>query len=133
MDQRFTAAQTAFGFDLFQKVVQGEKRGENLFISPSSVAFALAMTYNGAKVETQAAMEDALRLQGMTMEDVNKAAQAWLQALTAQTPKVEMSIANSIWLWQGVPLLPDFTRRVQDAYGARHQPGLQQAGRCGHH
>ena len=117
VDQRFSAAQNAFGFALFNQISQTEK-GKNLFVSPSSVAVALAMTYNGAQGDTQKAMEQTLRLSGMSMDDVNKSANAWLQALKTPTPKVDISIANSIWARQGIQLLPQFSDRVKASYGA---------------
>jgi len=54
-------ADNSFGFSLFKEVVNNEDPGVNIFISPTSVALALAMTYNGAEGETREAMEFALQ------------------------------------------------------------------------
>jgi serpin B len=43
---------TRFGLKLFAELVK-DSAGKNVFISPSSIAVALAMTYNGARGETQ--------------------------------------------------------------------------------
>ena len=48
----------AFAFDLYRSLAQGEG---NLFYSPHSVSLALAMTYAGARGETERQMEDTLR------------------------------------------------------------------------
>ncbi|MDO9508316.1 MAG: serpin family protein, partial [Thermovirgaceae bacterium] len=48
----------AFAFDLFS-ILRQEKG--NLFFSPYSISSALAMTYGGARGQTAAQMEEALR------------------------------------------------------------------------
>jgi serpin B len=118
VDPKFNTAQRDFGLSLFKQIAQTES-GKNLFLSPSSVAIALAMTYNGAAGRTRKAMEQVLKLSDMTMDDVNKAANAWLKAMETPTPKVEMSIANSIWVHRNVPLQPAFRRRLEQNYQAK--------------
>jgi serine protease inhibitor len=44
-----------FGFKLFAEIIRNGA-DTNAFVSPPSIALALAMTYNGAKGETQQAM-----------------------------------------------------------------------------
>ena len=51
------AANTAFAFELYGQVGDGDG---NLFYSPYSVSIALAMTYAGARGETEQQMADAL-------------------------------------------------------------------------
>ncbi|MCK4748987.1 MAG: hypothetical protein KAT15_18170, partial [Bacteroidales bacterium] len=52
----------AFGLELFTEVMQEAESGENVMISPLSVALALGMTYNGSASTTREAMEETLRL-----------------------------------------------------------------------
>jgi serpin B len=54
-DSKLIAANTKFGFKLFSEVLEKDP-GNNIFVSPSSVAIALAMTYNGASGSTKEAM-----------------------------------------------------------------------------
>lgn len=61
VDGRLVAANTRFAFKLFAQLVQTDPT-PNLFVSPSGVAFILAMLYNGAAGETQQAMAQALEL-----------------------------------------------------------------------
>ncbi|MBN2261641.1 MAG: hypothetical protein JW735_01945, partial [Prolixibacteraceae bacterium] len=53
--KQLVEADNAFGLDVFARLHQTEEGNFN--ISPLSIAQALAMTYNGARGETKAAME----------------------------------------------------------------------------
>jgi serine protease inhibitor len=46
VDARLVEANTKFGFNLF-KTLSKQQPNKNIFISPTSVALALSMTYNG--------------------------------------------------------------------------------------
>lgn len=89
-------ADNAFGFRLFADLVSRQP-GENVFISPASIAMALQMTQNGAVGETRAAMSRVMELNGMTPEAVNASAAALREALVRADPKVKLQIANSLW------------------------------------
>ncbi len=79
---------------------------------------ALAMTYNGAEGETRRAMADALGLQGMSLEEVNRAAADLTSALGSTDPKVQLKIANSIWTRKGFTPKPAFLQRTKENYAA---------------
>ena len=63
MDRRLVSANTRFGFQLSAEIVE-QDAGKNVFVSPASVAIALAMTCNGAAGETQQAMAQVLGVAG---------------------------------------------------------------------
>ena len=117
MDDRVADAYTGFGFDLLKQLVK-QQSGENVFISPSSVAFALAMTYNGAAGATQEAMGGALDVEGMQLKDLNDPNATWRLWLTNPGPGVELSVANSIWVRDGVEIMPGFLERNRQSYDA---------------
>ncbi len=117
IDQRLTDATSKFGFALLHELWE-KKPDQNLLISPASVAMALAMTYNGAAGDTRAAMEDALRLQGMTREEINAAFADLKTILENPDPKVSLAIANSIWARAGVSFNQDFLDRNRRYFGA---------------
>lgn len=121
VDQRLLQAETKFSFDLLN-AIRAEKPGENLFISPASVQLALTMTYNGAVGETQQAMAKALSVEGMNAADVNKANGALQSVLANPGPKVELSIANSIWYKKGLTVNPSFLAATRDYYRAEVAP-----------
>ncbi|MEH1970896.1 serpin family protein [Nostoc sp.] len=119
-DTRIVESSNKFGFKLFSEVLKDDKGEKNVFISPSSVAIALAMTYNGASGSTQQAMAKTLELQGMNLPEINSSyAAALKQLLDNQDAKVQLSIANSLWANQDVSFAPDFIKRTQDFYQAK--------------
>ncbi|MEH2161231.1 MAG: serpin family protein [Nostoc sp.] len=119
-DTRIVESSNKFGFKLFSEVLKDDKGENNIFISPSSVAIALAMTYNGASGSTQQAMAKTLELQGMNLPEINSAyAAALKQLLDNHDAKVQLSIANSLWANQDVSFAPDFLKRTQDFYQAK--------------
>ncbi|MGG6293465.1 serpin family protein [Leptolyngbya sp. AN02str] len=117
VDPEVVAAQTRFGFSLFSQVVQ-QSDGDNLMISPSSVALALAMLYNGANGETQEAMANALSLRGLSVESLNQANQSLMTVLENADPKVKLAIANSLWARRNFPFEDAFLQANQAFYEA---------------
>lgn len=118
VNPKIVEANTKFGFKLFSEVLK-QDRNKNVFVSPSSVAIALSMAYNGANGETKAAMAKALEFQGMTLEQVNQAHSDLRAALEQADPKVQLSIANSLWAKQGVAFNPGFLERNTKFYDAK--------------
>ena len=119
-DAKIVASSNKFGFKLFSEVLKGDKEEKNVFISPSSVAIALTMTYNGASGTTQLAIAKTLELQGMNLQEINTSyAAALKQLLDNSDPKVQLNIANSLWANQNFSFQPDFLQRVQYFYKAK--------------
>lgn len=111
-------ADNAFAFSIFDAVVQNEIESKNIFISPLSISLALAMTYNGAEGETKAAMKEALELNGLNTDAVNASYKSLIGALLSLDPKVQLSIANSIWHRNDFTINQDFIDVNQNYYNA---------------
>jgi serine protease inhibitor len=111
-------ANRQFGFKLFSQLRE-QAPDQNLFISPTSVATALSMAYNGANSTTQTAMATALQLNGLSLEDLNQAQASLRAALTNPEPEVQLTIANSLWAKSGITFKPDFLASNQAAYAAQ--------------
>jgi serpin B len=90
------AASRDFGLRLFRTVNAAEE-GENVFLSPLSVSMALGMTLNGAEGATRTAMEETLALNGLSQKEINGSYQSLIELLAGLDPKVQFSLANSIW------------------------------------
>ncbi|MFM7450552.1 MAG: serpin family protein [Leptolyngbyaceae cyanobacterium] len=112
------AANTQFGLRLFAQLNR-QSPSKNIVLSPTSVAIALGMTYNGANGATQQAMAATLGVQGFSLEALNQANRDLLASLKQPEPTVQLAIANSLWANQQIPLKPDFLQRNQDYYGAK--------------
>jgi len=117
VNPKLVDANTRFGFKLFSEILK-QDQSKNVFVSPSSVAIALDMVYNGASGETQAAMAKALNLNGMSLDELNRANTELKTLLENSDPKVQLAIANSLWARQGIPFQPDFLQRNRQFYGA---------------
>jgi serine protease inhibitor len=111
------AANTRFAFKLFAELGK-QQPGQNIFISPASIALALAMVYNGASGATQREMAEALELAAMSLEDINRANAELLRTMAHADPQVRLVIANSLWARKGIAFDPDFLRRGQEFYKA---------------
>jgi serine protease inhibitor len=117
VDARLVAANTKFGFNLFHTLSK-QQPNENIFISPTSVALALSMTYNGVSGETKQEMTKVLELTGMTTQEINAANQGLQNSLQKIDPTVQVLIANSLWAQQGFSLKPEFLQTNQEYYQA---------------
>ncbi|HEV2670251.1 MAG TPA: serpin family protein [Gemmatimonadales bacterium] len=91
----------------------------NLFVSPLSVATALAMTYNGAAGTTAAAMRTTLELDGMSVQEVNESYRSLIHLLRNLDPHVRFQIANSIWYLQGYTIEQPFLDANHTYYDAQ--------------
>lgn len=118
VNPRLITANTTFGFKLFSELLKQDS-GKNVFVSPSSVAIALSMAYNGASGETQQQMAKTLELQGMSLNELNQANANLKALLESPDSGVQLAIANSLWARQGVPFKPAFMQHNRDFYGAQ--------------
>lgn len=118
IDTKLVSANTKFGFNLFSKLLVKDNN-KNIFFSPSSIALALAMTYNGASGSTQESMGKALELQGMNLQQINSNYAELKASLENPDSQVTLNIANSLWADQNASLKPDFIQNNQDFYQAK--------------
>lgn len=117
-DSKIVAANTKFGFKLFSEILKTDSE-DNIFVSPFSVGSALAMTYNGASGNTKEAMAKALELQGFSRQQINSSNAALKTILENPDPKVQLTIANSLWANKNYSFNPEFIQRSRDFYTAR--------------
>ena len=113
-------SRTNFSFSLYPQLVK-ESAGENTFVSPVSIMLALMMAYNGAVGDTQAAMATALESSGLSLDEINRANQAWIQSMEKADEGVQLQVANSLWGREGISFEETFINSVQDFYQAEVQ------------
>ena len=110
-------ADNAFGLEVFQEIRE-ESDDENIMISPLSISVALAMAYNGADGETKLEMEDAMKLNGLTTDEINASYQMLISALQSLDEEVVFEIANAIFYAQGFTVKSDFINTNKTIYNA---------------
>lgn len=113
-------ANRRFGFALLQAQLQKHSATENLFISPTSVSQALSMVYLGSSGKTRQGMESALQVSGQNPEatiEGNVSIKALLE--NPEDKKVELTVANSLWMNQGARLKDSFIAQNRSQYRPR--------------
>ena len=115
--QEIVKANNSFGFDVFSLLWKHNQQ-ENIFISPSSMSFALSILYNGATGETAREMREVLHTKDLDLETINSQNQTIRDILTNIDPQVQLAIANSLWLKKGFSFQAEFLNNNQTFYNA---------------
>jgi serpin B len=113
---------TAFALDLYRELRAEEG---NIFYSPYSLSVALAMTYAGARGETEQQMADALSFY-LSQDRLHPAFNYLDQELASRGEGAEgkdeegfrLNIVNDIWGQRDFTFLPDFLDTLAENYGA---------------
>lgn len=106
----------AFALDLYAKL---KAEPGNLFFSPYSISAALAMTYAGARGDTEKQMAQTLHF-GLSQAELHPAF-AELSRQEVSSGDYELSVANSLWGQTGYRYLPGFTELTSRYYSAPFQ------------
>lgn len=122
MDEARTVARanTEFAFDLYKNLMAAKG---NLFFSPYSISTALAMTYAGAKEETEKQMERTLHFP-YEQDRLHPAFKALTDRLNEVQKKgnIELKVANSLWPQKDYELLEAFKSSLEAHYGVTIEP-----------
>ncbi|MGD0611465.1 MAG: serpin family protein [Anaerolineales bacterium] len=110
-----------FAMALYQQLRSGKG---NLFFSPYSISLALAMTYAGARSDTESQMAQALHFT-LPQERLHPALNSLDQTIVSYAQKganqgqgFQLNIANSIWGQQDFTFLPAYLDLLAQNYGA---------------
>lgn len=112
------AAANAFAVDLYRRLGEGDA---NLFFSPASIAYALAMTRTGARGTTAAEMDRTLHF---APDDPQLAAAfgRLMAQLNADRESATLRVANRLYGQAGFGFRPSFLADLERHFGA----GLQE-------
>ena len=121
--EALVAGNNAFALDLYQQLTQ-EKDG-NIFYSPFSVSLALAMTYAGARGETERQMAQTLHF-NLPQDRLHPAfnsldlyfASLGKGAQGSDNQGFRLHIVNALWGQKGFQFLQDFLDLLAQNYGA---------------
>jgi serpin B len=116
--ERLATASNAFGFELWARL---RSTSGNLAISPMSISTALAMTWGGAKGETAAEMQKALRID----VPADQAMPAWGKiagGLQDKQTRLDLRIANQLFGEKTYKFETAYLDGMKAAYGAPLEP-----------
>jgi serpin B len=113
----------AFALDLYRALT--EEENGNLFYSPYSISAALAMTYAGARSETEGEMAEVLHFT-LPQDRLHPAFNFLDLSLSSRGADLEdeegsgfrLNIANSLWGQRDYEFLTDFLDLLAENYGA---------------
>jgi len=113
---------SAFALDLYQQL---RTRDGNLFYSPHSISVALAMTYAGARGETEEQMAEALHF-GLPQDQLHPAFNSLDIELAKRGEGAEgkdsegfrLNVVNAIWGQKDYKFLADFLDVLAENYGS---------------
>jgi serpin B len=114
-----------FAFELYHMI---KDQGDNLFFSPYSISVALAMTYAGARNETETQIAAALNF-NFAQDKLHSLFNALDLELASRRQSdaregdeggkyLKLNIANAIWAQEGYPFLDGFLDLLAVNYGA---------------
>ncbi len=111
---------TSFAVDLY---IQLKSKDGNLLFSPYSISTALAMTYAGAKGDTEQQMAKTLRfsLSQTQLHNTFKELESTVNAVQ-KSGDIELSIANSLWPQLDYPFLKSYLALIENNYSAKITP-----------
>jgi serine protease inhibitor len=110
-------AHNNFGLLLLKELSKAAPN-KNVIISPTSIELDFSMVVNGAGGDTLTALKKTLALANISNEKMNDESLTLIDYLKNPDPKVELSIANSIWARSGVNFLEDFLNTNKKYYNA---------------
>jgi serpin B len=117
-----TSLSTATGFEHFgQKLystVSQNKTGQNVFLSPASIALAMSMCTVGARNKTLQQMLNAL--ESSTNEELVKTAEQVMQifSIADQDKQVQLKLANRLYAQKAYELQKEYLNLVQSSFRA---------------
>lgn len=122
----FVSGNSQFAFDLYRQLHQ---KDGNIFYSPYSISEALAMTYAGARGDTETQMAKTLhytlpqdRLHPAANALDLELAQRGAGAKGQDDQPFRLKIANSVWGQTGYQFVPDYLDTLARDYGAGLRP-----------
>lgn len=113
--QSFIRNNTKLAFDVYHELAANDEDG-NIFFSPFSVSQALAMTWEGARTETEQQMAEILHFL-QPREKTHKAFNKTNLILESQDG-VTLDLANSVWVQKSEKWNMEFLDTLKSEYGS---------------
>jgi serpin B len=108
------ASNNTFAFELYGRL---KGTNQNLFFSPYSISECLALSYAGARGNTEKQMGQALHFGTNNVHSAFGELRRYLNQASGRKG-LELSVANGVWAKKGQPLLVAFTNVLWQDYDA---------------
>ncbi len=114
--KRLVKGNNGFALDLYAQLHKGK---DNLFFSPYSISSALAMTYAGARGETETQMADVLHFfpKQEALHPVFAGLADHFRELQ-EAKNIALNMANALWIQQDFEVLDQFLDILEEYYDA---------------
>lgn len=106
----------------------GHSAGRNVFLSPLSASYALAMAATGAAGATLDSMRATLDLTGIPVQEIGTTYRSLTRLLLGLDNAVDIRIANAMWYRQGFPVEQSFVTGIRQGFGAQVEAAPFDAG-----
>lgn len=118
--KKIVSLNNQLGLDLLS-VVEADING-NTFISPTSLYMALSMVYNGADGVTKTEISKVLKTEKINLSELNNSNVSLMAMLLQRNSnKIQLNIANSIWLNDDYHFRKEFAQTNKDYFNAKIQ------------
>ena len=108
-------AANGFCFQIYTRLAE---KKENIFFSPYSIWTCLAMTYEGARAETQTQMQHVLSMPTDKLTR-RRSIRDLLITLNSPDASYQLNTANALWAQHDYPFLQEYTEIISNAYLGR--------------
>jgi len=116
MVRQLASSTSKFALSLYKQ--QAAEHTENIFISPISISFAMAMTYLGARGETKSQMKAGMFFGDVNDEDLHQAFSDVRNALNSSDEGNELFLANRLFGEKSISFEAAFLDQSEKFYGA---------------
>ena len=111
-----------FAFDIFKAIESNQENSDNIFISPLSMYYALAMAANGADGQTREEFNELLGINNIDDGALHNAIQQLYNEVIPLNNDITVEVANSIWPKTGFPIKQNYIDEIQDYFMADVKP-----------
>jgi serine protease inhibitor len=109
---------TSFALDFWKQLQVTQPTEDNLFVSPLSLHMALGMLLNGAENQTAQEILKTLKMEGVTIEELNTAYYTLINELPKADSRVKLGLANSMWYRKGFAVESNFQDVLKKSFQA---------------
>jgi serpin B len=117
--REFVTDNNAFTLNFLKTVNATDKSGKSFIYSPLSITYVLSMVNDAAEGTTQKELEQTLGFRKGGIKEVNNFCKTLIDSLPMVDAKVQLHIANAIFVNQNNKLKPQFQKDMQDYYQAK--------------